>query len=260
MPLRIPLLHMRTGPISSSKRIPPRNLAIELACAALHEPRFSLPNFRRGPHALPRFRAGEAVAAGDSLRTLKGRQLPKKSLFFSLPVATREESPEKLPSPFTAPPSPFLPAIKSPVPPPCSHRQFHFLSVQKIKETFREKGGRRQEARRGEVSLPCSASRPGSAVLPTCAHGRRGGVGSVCGPAAHAGAGAGGCAGGQAGEARDGAGGGLLRRLPALRRRLPSRVRPPCQATHLSPFRASPFLTPDSENQLTDRLLIASVD
>jgi hypothetical protein len=64
MPLHIPLLCMRTGPISSSKRIPARNLAIEPACAALradfHEPRFSLPNSRREPHApsFPRRRSG----------------------------------------------------------------------------------------------------------------------------------------------------------------------------------------------------------
>jgi hypothetical protein len=155
--------------------------------------------------------------------TLKGRQLPEPlppSFFFCFPAATREESPEKLPSQFTAPPSPFLPAIKSPHHHPVLVVNSLFSLQKKI---ILEKKGE-GDKRRGEARCPfppplCSA------VLPTCAHGRRGEVGPARGPAARAGAGAGGGAGGHAGEGREGAGGALLRRLPALRQRLPSRVR-----------------------------------
>jgi hypothetical protein len=220
----------------------------------------------RAPFLSPEFQTWAPCAPSfsrrrsDSLRTLKGRQLPKKRLFFRFQLQPEKKAQRSFRKSIHCSSVSVLACYKIPGTTTLLSSSIPFSLCSKIKETFREKGGRRQEARRGEASLPCSASRPGSAVLPTGAHGRRGGVGSACGPAARAGAGAGGCAGGQAGEARDGAGGGLLRRLPALRRRLPSRVRPPCQATHLSPFRASPFLTPDSENQLTDRLLIASVD
>jgi hypothetical protein len=148
---------------------------------------------------------------------------PEKEPTLSLPCSCCNQGRQAFPGQFTAPPpSPFLPAIK----PPSSTSVF---SLPRKKR----KGGKDT---RGELSLPCPALllRLYYPFLPTCfsAHGRRGEVGSARGPAARTGPGAGG-AGGQAGEGREGAGGDVLRRLPALRRRLPARVRPPFPSSSL---------------------------
>lgn len=127
---------------------------------------------------------------------------------------------------------------------------------------FQRKGGRKgKQTSSSSICLPPLLPRL-CPVLPSCPHGSEVGPArwprSACGAArAAAGAGGGG-AWGQAGEGRGGVeldrrggDGGVLRRLPALRRRLPARVRSPLLLLRgqLMCFRPFPFADSHSHDE-----------
>jgi hypothetical protein len=193
--------------------------------------------------------------------TLKGRQLPEPlpPLFFLLSCCNQRRKPREASKSIHCSSVSVLACYKIPAPPPCSRCQFPFLSAKKI---ILEKKGE-GDKRRGEVSLPSPALLCCPAHLRPWPPRRGGACSRSC------------CSRWRwsrrwCGRTRWRGAGRSRRRPPPPSSRstatstLTGALRSPCPATHLSPFRAvsvpAPFPTPDSENQLTDRLLIASVD